>query len=671
MIPTDHMRVTATFENAHVQEDFIKKPVKARKQSQTKSCAFPDPETNPHYQTTAANLAAHETIGNHLGLDIRGDTSVNQILHDNFEKLKQYESLIDLKTDIDREVIAAQHMLVLRYVLPSTGAEACHDLQMTLSGLGGTEQEIANGYSNPLQLDSNFILGQFESTGWILNRDLPSDGVATSVIIKLTTTAFFGTIACHNGGDQRIYPLFAILRSRDHPHLFYIFCALHLPIPVRKLQNPGKWRSAGWLRNFPLGRDKDVTLNVLYLLVCQYLDPRYQTSGRFALIPHMIFHSVSVQPLPRGYNKLVPANYQGLPIQRRSELIFEIVVLDVECNTLISTDTPAFKTIFDNIFGNVRQKDRAEVGGTRCGLNIHNVTLELYETFEEISKNSPRLPSFDPPIVQCLHGIPPIMLSKDLIRLLALDDKNALLLQHIKVAYVMPDVPYARNSLGYRLAILWNVHPRPHLDFTPIANHYGLGANALVPRMYTLGGFEDLVKYKRMHETFANIGVFKPTVTKITDNTYASAAAAAVVSTMRGASSVGSEIVKAGSNQEIMRYVKKVDTLDQTVQQLAQTVHTLSDKLVAREAIDTTTEKKIDMVVRMNFTTQINVHVDRHERLQSQLNELHKRVEHRELTSEDRAAIQRCEARIQENKTVAMEMAMQMGVDITGKFLDF
>lgn len=138
-------------------------------------------------------------------------------------------------------------------------------------------------------------------------------------------------------------------------------------------------------------RDKDVTLTVLYFLIYQYLDPRYQTSKKFALIPHLIYHTISILHGQSGYYELVVAKYKRFPEQGRSKHIFDIVYIETECSSPIYT--PSFKDISDGIFGKVRSKTRPEVDGNRCGLNIHGIMLKLYETFEEFKQNTPRLTS--------------------------------------------------------------------------------------------------------------------------------------------------------------------------------------------------------------------------------------------------------------------------------------
>ena len=179
--------------------------------------------------------------------------------------------------------------------MPKTVEDAIQDVKQVVSAIGAhSPGAIARGYVNTLSVNEAWIRDNFDNEGWHLNRDRQTRldrGLQQNVLIKLNSPALFGTQYAQNHLNLRVYPVSCFVYS-DLTGKMYLIYAFPDHIDIRKVQCPWLCRSLGFLRGFPIIKDRNVLFNVLYFHILQLLHRSYHLCTRYALVLHNVYHFV-------------------------------------------------------------------------------------------------------------------------------------------------------------------------------------------------------------------------------------------------------------------------------------------------------------------------------------------------------------------------------------------
>jgi hypothetical protein len=642
--------------------DHPKKNRSARRKTRTELKTPPEAMSNIHFGPGHIPSAAMLVVHSDLVEATRGDPTVPRSFH---------EARIDSATDIDRLTFPAQYLVITKYNPARTLDETIQDLKATISTIGAHSAEaLARGFTNTLHVDEQFIRDNFDNQGWQVNHNrelLHELGCHQNVIVKLETPALFGTQYAENHQDQQIYPVTALVASALFPSKSYLVYALRGSTNTRKLQTPTLWRSIGSLRCFPYRMDKNTTLNVLYFNILQLLDARFQQSDQHAVLLYNIYHEVG-EEYSEGRMNYFPAGTKDTRPSTKAEIIMEVIYLGAECNTDVSLDTPAFKQEWFNCFGGIREGSDTDT--IKWGLNLHGVTLELFNSVREAMTNRGRLASLAAPQVLILDNVPTYMLSRDGLRLLMTDEHNARVISDgLSIAYTLPGVPNTRAD-SWRLVMHWH-DTIPRIDFDPIRQHYNL--NQVPARIATVAGLEEILRLKTMHENHPAASTSRvPTTSR---RTYA--AAAATTST----SGSGNEVERAGTTSEelVMRRVTQqvalaIQTMTQTVDKtvadlmsLQQAVHNQDTKVGALQEEIATQNRKVEYI---NSNTEQLLRIAMKNDLRDLFGEYERLIDMRGRLLESKA-IAAHENRMQRKMDEIVRQAEQAGIDIRDRLSDF
>ena len=364
--------------------------------------------------------------------------------------------IADECTQTDKLFRWTQYMFVTGLYPKKCATETCTILQNALDRVG--EPDETSNFSSGLKLDEDFAKEMHRTREWKVKRHQGTKDIVTGHIIKLKAREQFGTFHADSYGGGKIHPATFRVYIGQNKSLF--FQCIPEPVHLDRIQQPAKYPALCALRAIPVNKDRHaLTTAALFAVECALYDNF--PPGSFTINPITMFHKVTkvddISNTARSSEKVKEGNVP--------ELIWEVLFLKIEEGVVDGNKSKLYQEAREKAFKGYRLRQPTIGVAHSTIIQIMGFRFEMLDSIEMCIQHPERPTTFIAPTCTIISNVPAAILAEDVIRVIAIDEKNHPVINAILNAVTLPPVQ-AKKVLPWRVLIQWESVP---LDIAPEA----------------------------------------------------------------------------------------------------------------------------------------------------------------------------------------------------------